>query len=197
MRTINKQCYDDPKQNTVAFLLQRSAKQCRERWTLSLDPSISTAPWTAVEDTKLMEAQAKLGNKWSKISSLLKGRTENNVKNRFNSLKRRENKVWHKDEDALLLAQVAQLGVFKIDQIAAGINAKFKKNRTKTAVKKRYAQIRVTATLPFSVDTQEKTQPTSNSTPSQSNSTPSQSNSTPSQSNSTPTQIQLGKGGTR
>ena len=50
-----------------------------------LDPSINTGPWTATEDQQLLEAQRNYGNRWNKIAKLLQGRTENAVKNRFNS----------------------------------------------------------------------------------------------------------------
>jgi hypothetical protein len=78
----------------------RKAKQCRERWTSSLDPSINKEPWTEREDECLYKAHAELGNKWSKIMERLETkRTENQVKNRFNHLKKQkfckdESGVW-------------------------------------------------------------------------------------------------------
>ena len=38
----------------------------------------------------LLEKQLELGNKWSEISLYIKGRTESQIKNRFNSLLRKE-----------------------------------------------------------------------------------------------------------
>ena len=42
--------------------------------------------WTPDEDAILLDAQQRVGNKWSEIARGLPGRAENAVKNRFNSL---------------------------------------------------------------------------------------------------------------
>lgn len=65
----------------------RTPKQCRERWKNHLDPAINKGPYTEEEDQVILEAQARLGNKWSQIAQLLKGRTEDSVKIRWKSLK--------------------------------------------------------------------------------------------------------------
>ena len=66
----------------------RSTKQCRERWNNHLDPKIKRGNWSYEEDDFLLKEQARLGNKWSKIASMLEGRTENAVKIRWKSLTR-------------------------------------------------------------------------------------------------------------
>ncbi|KAA0173866.1 hypothetical protein FNF27_04623 [Cafeteria roenbergensis] len=68
----------------------RIGKQCRERWFNHLDPSIKKDPWSAEEDRILEEAQCSIGNKWCEIAKLLPGRSENSVKNRWNSAMRRK-----------------------------------------------------------------------------------------------------------
>jgi len=66
----------------------RTAKQCRERWSLNLDPSINRSAWTKDEDDLLVKLHSELGNKWAEIKRFLTGRTENAVKTRFKSIER-------------------------------------------------------------------------------------------------------------
>ena len=69
----------------MKHLQGRIGKQCRERWYNHLNPSIKKGNWTVQEDKVLFRSQFVFGNRWSEISKLLPGRTENSVKNRFTS----------------------------------------------------------------------------------------------------------------
>ena len=67
----------------------RTGKQVRERWYNHLDSSVNKGPWTAAEMLTLHEVHSRLGNQWSKIAEHLPGRTQNHIKNRWNSIKRK------------------------------------------------------------------------------------------------------------
>lgn len=87
----------------------RIGKQCRERWFNHLDPSLKKGGWTEEEDAVLVEAQAKWGNSWTKIAKLLPGRSENAVKNRWNSATRRRQKAQQKTQEKLVLEAQAKV----------------------------------------------------------------------------------------
>nr|AXP34756.1 MYB13 protein [Actinidia deliciosa] len=70
--------------------LPRCGKSCRLRWTNYLRPDIKRGPFTPEEENTIIQLHGMIGNKWAVIASKLPGRTDNEVKNFWNShLKKR------------------------------------------------------------------------------------------------------------
>jgi hypothetical protein len=66
----------------------RTVRQCRERFKYYLEPGIKRPVWTDDEDRLLMDRYATIGPKWAQIAAFFNGRTDIDLKNRYQRLQR-------------------------------------------------------------------------------------------------------------
>uniref|UniRef100_A0A3Q8VSA6 MYB family transcription factor n=1 Tax=Zea mays TaxID=4577 RepID=A0A3Q8VSA6_MAIZE len=65
--------------------LARCGKSCRLRWTNYLRPDIKRGRFSFDEEETIIQLHSILGNKWSAIAARLPGRTDNEIKNYWNT----------------------------------------------------------------------------------------------------------------
>lgn len=94
--------------------LQRCGKSCRLRWTNYLRPDIKRGKFSIQEEQTIIQLHALLGNRWSAIATHLPKRTDNEIKNYWNThLKKRLAKmgidpITHKPKTDAILSNDGQ-----------------------------------------------------------------------------------------
>jgi hypothetical protein len=70
--------------------LFRCGKSCRLRWANHLRPNLKKGAFSPDEERTILDLHSKFGNKWARMAAQLPGRTDNEIKNYWNTrIKRR------------------------------------------------------------------------------------------------------------
>ncbi|KAG8062651.1 hypothetical protein GUJ93_ZPchr0003g18009 [Zizania palustris] len=73
--------------------LLRCGKSCRLRWTNHLRPNLKKGSFSPEEELLIAQLHAQLGNKWARMASHMPGRTDNEIKNYWNTRTKRRQRA--------------------------------------------------------------------------------------------------------
>lgn len=90
-------------------IINRSSKQCRDRWNNHLDPNTRKCNWTRQEDETIFNFQHYHGNRWSELAKLLSGRSDNTIKNHFYATVRRKIRKYNRIYDNKITKQLNEV----------------------------------------------------------------------------------------
>ncbi|XP_002974331.2 transcription factor MYB80 [Selaginella moellendorffii] len=123
--------------------LQRCGKSCRLRWTNYLRPDLKHGRFTDHEEQLIVKLHAALGSRWSLIAAQLPGRTDNDVKNYWNTRLKKKlcemgiDPITHKPISQLLADLAGSIAIPKGGQIAEAALGCFKDDMLNVLMRKR------------------------------------------------------------
>ncbi|KAK1425290.1 hypothetical protein QVD17_20641 [Tagetes erecta] len=103
-------CWTDIARNAG---LQRCGKSCRLRWINYLRPDLKRGAFSPQEQELIIHLHSVLGNRWSQIAARLPGRTDNEIKNFWNSTVKKRLKT--NKSDVSIVSQSDSIGDLLVD----------------------------------------------------------------------------------
>ncbi|OHT17172.1 hypothetical protein TRFO_41257 [Tritrichomonas foetus] len=79
----------------------RTGRQCRDRFHNYLKPTLVNGPWNAEEDSLLERKVFEIGQHWNKIAKFFRGRSANNIKNRWYTYISKHGKNNHRNQKTI------------------------------------------------------------------------------------------------
>lgn len=79
-----KLCNGRPDWKSIAEIMGKTSKQCRERFNTYLAPDITHKAWTEEEDQRLRDLVEEHGKRWAMLRAFFPGKSDNMIKNRYN-----------------------------------------------------------------------------------------------------------------
>ncbi|XP_027119798.1 myb-related protein 330-like [Coffea eugenioides] len=126
--------------------LLRCGKSCRLRWINYLRADLKRGNFTREEEETIINLHRSVGNKWSLIASKLPGRTDNEVKNYWNSHLSRKIYSFRSSDGS---------SVTTLDMVNMPSKSKRKGGRVSRAVAKKYSMHPITKAPPITTTTNE------------------------------------------
>ncbi|XP_010539349.1 PREDICTED: transcription factor MYB80 [Tarenaya hassleriana] len=123
--------------------LQRCGKSCRLRWTNYLRPDLKHGQFSEAEEHTIVKYHSVLGNRWSLIAAQLPGRTDNDVKNYWNTKLKKKlsgmgiDPVTHKPFSHLMAEITTTLNPPQVSHLAEAALGCFKDEMLHLLTKKR------------------------------------------------------------
>ncbi|KZV20235.1 MYB domain class transcription factor [Dorcoceras hygrometricum] len=119
--------------------LLRCGKSCRLRWINYLRPDLKRGNFTEDEDELIIKLHSLLGNKWSVIAGRLPGRTDNEIKNYWNTHIRRKlisrgiDPTTHRSINEPAASPAQEIKTISFNSVTKDYNVKENKSTTSTS----------------------------------------------------------------
>ena len=98
-----------PKWDTISKFMDKSSRQCRDRYVNYLNPNLNVGPWRVEEEELLISKVAEHGQKWSFLTQFFFNRSQVNIKNHYCTLMNRKKKVQKRHKQQQMKQQIEQL----------------------------------------------------------------------------------------